>query len=166
MVTVDKTDLNIANMEGNMTYEELLDEEFGASELIHYENQNKEYRGMLLKTIPKNQIIRTRLAKKTAKKAGYFVAFWEKNNENTNVAYDKKNPADFLCIVVTENHLQGVFVFPKHVLVEKGILRSAGAKGKMAARFYPAWCRDLNKTAQKTQDWQLAFFKDYTTEES
>lgn len=149
-----------------MKYRALLEAEFGGFEIIRHEDQNNEYQGMVIQTAKDGRIIRTRLAKKTAKKAGYFAAFWEKNNENNNVAYDKKDATDFLCIAVMDIHLQGLFVFPKQVLVEKGIMSSAGAKGKMAVRFYPGWCQNLNNTARKTQDWQLAFFKDYPTEEN
>ncbi|MBF2400424.1 MepB family protein [Listeria seeligeri] len=133
-----------------MRYQALLEAEFGAFEIVQYEKQNKEYQGMVIKTAKDGCTIRTRLAKKTEKKEGYFVAF------------DKKDSPDFLCIVVNDEDLQGLFVIPKQVLVEKGILRSEGIKGKMAVRFYPAWCENLNKTAQKTQKWQLDFFKDYS----
>lgn len=146
----------------HLKYQALLEAEFGAFEIVQYEKQNKEYQGMVIKTAKDGCTIRTRLAKKTEKKEGYFVAFWEKNNQNTNVAFDKKDSPDFLCIVVNDEDLQGLFVIPKQVLVEKGILSSEGIKGKMAVRFYPAWCENLNKTAQKTQKWQVDFFKDYS----
>ncbi|PZF90326.1 hypothetical protein C1903_03875 [Listeria ivanovii] len=142
-----------------MSYQALLETEFGDFEIIRHEEQNNEYQGMLIQTTKDGSTIRTRLAKKTAKKEGYFVAFWEKNDQNTNVAFAEKNSPDFLCMVVIDNDLQGLFVIPKQILGEKGILSRAVRKGKMAARFYPAWCQNLNKTAQKTQSWQLAFFK-------
>lgn len=146
----------------HLRYQALLEAEFGGFEIVKYEDQNKEYQGMVIKTAKDGCTIRTRLAKKTEKKEGCFVAFWEKNDQNTNVAFDEKDSPDFLCIVVRDEDLQGLFVIPKQVLVEKGILRSEGTKGKMAVRFYPAWCQTLNKTAQKTQKWQLNFFKDYS----
>lgn len=149
----------------HLRYQELLKAEFGGFEIVQYEDQNKEYRGMLIKKEKNGCIIRARLAKKTDKKEGYFVAFWEKNNQNTNIPYGEKDSLDFLCIVVVDEGAQGLFVIPKQILVEKGVLSSEKLKGKMAVRFYPAWCQNLNKTAQKTQAWQLAFFKDYSTEE-
>lgn len=62
-----------------MEYEQLLQSELGELEIIREELQNKEYRGMIVKTAKDGTMTRTRLAKKTDKKAGYFVAFWEKD---------------------------------------------------------------------------------------
>ncbi|MGC3124314.1 MepB family protein, partial [Enterococcus faecalis] len=40
------------------------------------------------------------------------------------------------------------------------ILKTNQQKCNMAERFYPSWCQNLNKTAKKTQNWQLAYFTD------
>ncbi|EIP9783490.1 hypothetical protein LUE34_000576, partial [Listeria monocytogenes] len=54
-----------------MEYEQLLQSELGELEIIREELQNKEYRGMIVKTAKDGTMTRTRLAKKTDKKAGY-----------------------------------------------------------------------------------------------
>lgn len=145
-----------------MEYEQLLQSELGELEIIREELQNKEYRGMIVKTAKDGTMTRTRLAKKTDKKAGYFVAFWEKDEFGKNCPFDENDSADFLCIVVIDDDLNGIFVFPRQCLIEKGILTSEAGIGKMAARFYPTWCQDLNKTARKTQAWQQAYFRNYS----
>ncbi|MBF2441708.1 MepB family protein [Listeria innocua] len=145
-----------------MEYEQLLQSELGELEIIREELQNKEYRGMIVKIAKDGTMIRTRLAKKTDKKAGYFVAFWEKDELGKNCPFDENDSADFLCIVVIDGDLNGLFVFPRQCLIEKGILTSEVGIGKMAARFYPSWCQDLNKIAKKTQAWQQAYFKNYS----
>ncbi|ECL7819264.1 TPA: MepB family protein [Listeria innocua] len=145
-----------------MEYEQLLQSELGELEIIREELQNKEYRGMIVKTAKDDTTIRTRLAKKTNKKAGYFVAFWEKDEFGKNCPFNENDSADFLSIVVMDGDLNGLFVFPRECLIEKGILTSEVGIGKMAARFYPSWCQDLNKTAEKTQAWQQVYFKNYS----
>lgn len=64
----------------------------------------------------------------------------------------------FLCIVVIDDDLNGIFVFPRQCLIEKGILTSEAGIGKMAARFYPTWCQDLNKTARKNASLATGVF--------
>lgn len=52
---------------------------------IHEEYWNKEYEAINLSI---NKIsIKSRLAKKTPKKRGYFLALWKKDQENINVPY-------------------------------------------------------------------------------
>ncbi|MBC1344404.1 hypothetical protein HB799_10040 [Listeria welshimeri] len=145
-----------------MEYERLLQNELGELEIIQEELQNKEYRGMIVKTAKDGTMIRTRLAKKTDKKAGYFVAFWEKDEFGKNCPFDENDSADFLSIVVIDDDLKGVFVFPRQCLIDEGILTSEAGIGKMAARFYPTWCQDLNKIAKKMQAWQQGYFKNYS----
>jgi hypothetical protein len=57
----------------------------------------------------------------------------------------------------------GVFIFPKIILQEKGILSNQGKNkknGKRGIRVYPIWDKTMNKQAQKTQNWQLNYFLD------
>lgn len=115
----------------------ILEKAVGAITLLSEEKQNAEYEGFLCQVNESQQLIRSRLAKKTPKKEGYFVAFWEKNQEK-----------------------QGLFLLPKECLIQQKILKMHQQKGKMAARFYPSWCQNLNQTAKKTQKWQLTYFTD------
>ena len=122
------------------------------------EHQNSEYESFSFSI---NQYsFRNRLAKKIPTKKGYFVVFWEKDNNNKNKAFDYKNSPDFLIVNVFDNEHKGLFVFPKSELLKQKILRTSQVKGKMAIRVYPLWEQSLNKTAEKTQQWQLDYFID------
>ena len=101
---------------------------------------------------------RSRLAKKTPIKKGYFLALWTKDSKNNNIPYSYELSTDFIIILIKDGTKQGSFLFSKEVLKERGILSSEYSKGKMAFRVYPPWCIDLNKTACKTQSWQIEYF--------
>ncbi|MGX7025781.1 MepB family protein [Vagococcus hydrophili] len=122
------------------------------------EKQNEDYEGAVFSI---NQTTyRSRLTKLTPKKNGYFVAFWEKDSNNTNQAFSYAESPDFLILSIIDENKKGQFVFPKEVLHKQKILRSESQKGKMAIRVYPSWETDLNPTATKTQKWQLPHFVD------
>lgn len=88
------------------------------------------------------------------------MAFWEKNSSQKNEPFKEENSPELLAICVVDEDNRGVFVIPKKGLVKNNILATTNNKGKMAARFYPSWSDILNKTAKKTQDWQLKYFYD------
>ena len=52
----------------------------------------------------------------------------------------------------------GVFIFPKTVLHQNGILSDDKKDGKRGIRVYPPWDLTTNKQAQKTQLWQIDYF--------
>lgn len=125
---------------------------------LQIEEQNIDYEGA---TFCLNQrVYRTRLAKLTPKKKGYFVAAWEKDANGTNQAYQYEDSPNKLIVSVIDGEKCGQFIFPKSVLLAKGILKTATQKGKMAFRVYPNWVSDLNATATKTQAWQSDYFID------
>lgn len=103
---------------------------------------------------------RSRLAKLTPKKKGYFVAFWEKDTKGINQAYSYENSPEKLIVSVIDNERRGQFIFPKKALLKYGILKSPKQKGKMALRVYPSWVTELNTNAAKTQTWQVEYFID------
>lgn len=125
-------------------------------ENISYEKQNEDYEGMTF-TID-NQSFRSRLAKKTPTKKGYFVVFWEKDENNINQPFLFDDSPQETLVFVSDNEKRGVFQFPKEILLKKGILKVDKSKGKMGIRVYPEWESDLNQTATKTQQWQLDYF--------
>ncbi|MCJ7968080.1 MepB family protein [Lactococcus lactis] len=139
----------------------ILKDSFGNFEILNYEEQNSEYEGMVIQLASNNKIVRSRLAKKTPKKDGYFVAFWEKDNLNINQPFSDLDTPEALVILIDDEGKQGIFFIPKEVAVKNRILSNENQKGKMAMRFYPSWCKNLNSTAQKTQSWQLNYFKEY-----
>ena len=126
--------------------------------MLKRENQNSDYEGFLLQI--NNHVYRTRLAKLTPKKKGYFVAVWEKDSTGTNQAYNYEESPEKLIVSIIDGEKRGQFIFPKDVLLTYGVLKNSKQKGKMALRVYPSWITDLNETAKKTQAWQVLYFID------
>ena len=139
----------------------ILKDSIGNFEILNYEEQNSEYEGMVIQLANNNKIVRSRLAKKTPKKDGYFVAFWEKDSQNVNHPFSELDSIEVLAILINDEDERGIFLIPKEAAVKNRILSNENQKGKMAMRFYPSWCKNLNSTAQKTQSWQLNYFKEY-----
>lgn len=126
--------------------------------ILKREEQNSDYEGSILQI--NNYVYRTRLAKLTPKKKGYFVAMWEKDTTGTNQAYSYEESPEKLIVSIIDGKKCGQFIFPKNVLLKYGILKSTKQKGKMAIRVYPSWITGLNATAKKTQAWQIVYFID------
>ncbi|MHD0396437.1 MepB family protein [Staphylococcus simulans] len=122
------------------------------------ENWNEEYGAH--DCVINNQKFKARLAKKTPKKSGYFLALWKKNNSNKNIPFEEVDIENKLIINIQDGNKVGQFILPKEILAEKGIIQSKQHKGKMAFRIYPTWETGLNKTAQKSQKWQTQYFAD------
>ncbi|WP_413527170.1 MepB family protein [Marinilactibacillus psychrotolerans] len=122
------------------------------------EEQNSEYEGVRFNLL--NQTYRSRLAKTTPKKQGYFVVFWEKDDKDKNQPFSYLSSPDRVIVTVMDNEKIGQFIFPKTVLHKQGILSSEISKGKMAIRVYPSWISNLNPSAAKTQKWQVEYFAD------
>lgn len=125
------------------------------------EPDNQKYEGIRF-TID-HYTYRSRLAKRTPKKQGYFVVFWEKDSNGKNQPYLYDNSPDKIIISMIDHQRKGQFIFPKSVLLEKGILKNTNAKGKMAIRVYPSWETNLNKAAHHTQRWQQQYFLEVST---
>lgn len=142
-----------------MKSEKTLINTFGDFKILQYEEQNKEYEGVIIEIARDKRVIRCRLAKRTPKKEGYFVAFWEKDNSNTNTPFKDISSPDYLAIIIDDDDKKGIFILPKEIAISKGILSTNHKMGKMAMRFYPPWCTKLNNTARKTQQWQNEYFK-------
>ncbi|MBM7689597.1 hypothetical protein JOD15_002310 [Enterococcus ureilyticus] len=136
--------------------------EMGIDHLSEFkiEEQNKAYEGATFEV--GNQSFRSRRAKKTPKKLGYFVAFWEKDENRKNQPYDYESAPDKLIITIFDQDKIGQFVFPKSILADKNSLTNKKKRGKMALRLYPDWIKGLNKTAAETQRWQHSYFIDLT----
>ena len=128
---------------------------------VQEEIQNSAYAAGRFKLVSggSSKTVRFRVAKQTPTKVGQFVTFWENDANNNNQPYRLDNAPDLLVITVFKNEgVFGQFVFPKHILLEKNILTSGTNQGKMAIRVYPSWDKPTNKTAIKTQLWQLGYF--------
>lgn len=106
-----------------------------------------------------------RKAKVTPKKIGAFVAIWDKSVANKNVPLASQN-LDYLLIACEDGVWDGLFVFPKAVLLEKNIISENGNGGKLGFRVYPPWVSPDNAQAIDTQKWQMAYFVDLDKPES
>ncbi len=100
----------------------------------------------------------SRNAKITPKKAGQFVTFWKRNENGPIEPFEETGSADFYLVNVRSQGKFGQFVFPKSVLIEKGIISTKKKEGKRAFRVYPKWDVLSSKQAQRTQKWQLDYF--------
>lgn len=116
-------------------------EEYGAAEFL-YDGQRVKYR----------------VAKITPTKSGQFVTFWKRDGNGPIQPHDIEDPFDLFVARVRKGEQAGLFVFPKQVLLEKGILSKEGRGGKRAIRVYPPWDEADNPQAKKTQRWQTLYF--------
>jgi hypothetical protein len=99
-----------------------------------------------------------RQAKITPTKTGQFVTLWKRNSlKNVIEPFEIADDFDLVIINVKKENRLGQFVFPKSILIEKGIV-SDKKEGKRGIRVYPSWDLTQNKQAQKTQKWQLDYF--------
>ncbi|WP_163407582.1 MepB family protein [Flavobacterium ajazii] len=99
-----------------------------------------------------------REAKITPTKTGQFVTLWKRNISGTIEPFDFSDPIDFVIISARKENNFGLFIFPKSVLLEKGIFSTSAKEGKRAIRVYPPWDITTSKQAQKTQEWQVNYF--------
>ena len=105
-----------------------------------------------------SQKILFRQAKITPTKIGQFVTLWKRNIEkNVIEPFEVSDKIDLFVINVKTEIRFGQFVFPKSILIEKGIVTDK-KEGKLAIRVYPSWDVAENKQAIKTQKWQLDYF--------
>lgn len=105
-----------------------------------------------------------RNAKITAKKAGQFVTFWKRNRNGPIEPFYESDPIDFYIVNARIQNKLGQFVFPKSVLIKKGIISTQDKEGKRAFRVYPSWDIARSKQAERTQKWQLEYFYDISDE--
>lgn len=111
-------------------------------------------------SLNRKQII-SRSSKITPKKVGQFVTFWKRANDEASISpFDRDDNFDFFVVNIRKDNHFGQFVFPKALLIKKGIISTATKEGKRAFRVYPSWDIPTSKQAEKTQKWQLDYFYD------
>ena len=103
-----------------------------------------------------------RLSKITPTKTGQFVTIWKRNDKGITAPFDVSDNFDFLVITSKSEENLGQFVFPKTVLLEKGIICNNNTSGKRGIRVYPPWDISTSKQAEKTQSWQIQYFYSIT----
>jgi len=102
-----------------------------------------------------------RVAKTTPTKTGQFVTVWKRPHPDAEIApLDDADPVDVVIIAVANDDgaQHGFFIFPRKVLLERGVMSRAGQGGKRALRVYPPWCAPESGQALRTQRWQGAWF--------
>lgn len=99
-----------------------------------------------------------RLSKITPTKIGQFVTIWKRNDKGITAPFDVSDYFDFIVITSKFDKNMGQFVFPKSVLLEKGIISNNNTSGKRGIRVYPPWDIPTSKQAEKTQNWQIKHF--------
>jgi hypothetical protein len=120
------------------------------------EPESAEY-GACQLTISKRKII-FRVAKTTPTKSGQFVTIWKRMENGPIQPFDISDDFDLMIISTRKDNLLGQFVFPKSVLLTKGIISGNNKDGKRGIRVYPPWEPVTSKQAEKTQAWQLQYF--------
>ncbi|SRX54177.1 MepB family protein [Aequorivita sp. CIP111184] len=120
------------------------------------EPESKEYNACQFNIDGRLAISRT--AKITPKKMGQFVTFWKRNTQGITEPFSEADNFYFYTINVKKENRQGQFVFPKSILIAKGIVSTQKKDGKRGFRVYPVWDTPTSKQAEKTQQWQLDYF--------
>ncbi len=104
------------------------------------------------------RIVHYRVSKNTPTKTGQFVTIWQRNDLGITEPYNASDKFDFIMIVSLAERLRGLFIFPKLVLVEKGIVTANGKMGKRGIRVYPPWDVPGSRQGEMTQRWQTKYF--------
>jgi len=102
-----------------------------------------------------------RKAKITPTKTGQFVTLWKRNKAGVTQPHDYNDSIDIVVINTCSDIQLGQFVFPKSVLLQKGIFSTETKDGKRGFRVYPPWDNPTSNQAIKTQTWQLQYFLNY-----
>ncbi|GEQ85418.1 hypothetical protein ULMS_09260 [Patiriisocius marinistellae] len=100
----------------------------------------------------------SRNAKITPKKTGQFVTFWKRKNDGPIEPFQKEDIFDFYIVNLSTENTIGQFVFPKSILIKKGIISTHKKEGKRGFRVYPTWDIPTSTQALRTQKWQLDYF--------
>lgn len=96
----------------------------------------------------------------TPTKPGFFVTLWKRTSYGATMPYEESDPYLYYFISVKNEDFQGVFIFPKQTLIEKGVLSTKEKEGKRGFRLYAPWSKTQNAQAEKTQSWQKDFYFD------
>jgi hypothetical protein len=99
-----------------------------------------------------------REAKTTPTKAGQFVTLWKRNKNKIIEPFESTDKIDLVIINTHKEDNAGQFIFTKQALLNNKVFTHESKEGKRAIRVYPPWEKELNKQAQKTQQWQLEYF--------
>jgi hypothetical protein len=82
------------------------------------------------------------------------VTFWKRTGNGPIEPFNESDQIDFYTVTMRSENKLGQFVFPKSLLIKKGIISTRKKEGKRAFRIYPNWYVAKNKQAERTQKWQ------------
>lgn len=120
------------------------------------EAESKEYAACRFKLNDRSILCRN--GKKTPKKIGQFVTFWKRSLGGPIEPFHETDSFDYYIVNVQNERNLGQFVFPKSILLKKGIISTDKKEGKRAFRVYPSWDTTESMQAKRTQKWQLEYF--------
>jgi len=123
---------------------------------VTIEKEGKEYSAAQFELNDSKVISRT--AKITPTKTGQFVTFWKRNKQGVTEPYKESDDFDFYVVNVKNDLEFGQFVFPKSILIKKGIISTELKDGKRGFRVYPDWSSVNSKQAIQTKKWQSHYF--------
>nr|QXL80213.1 hypothetical protein [Vibrio sp.] len=132
--------------------------------------QNSQYDALAF-SIDGQQIL-YRKGHVTPDRPGHFLTIWKRSDgegpDSKKTRPFEKPDLDYLFVEVHDHQTskQGMFIFPLSVLLQKGVVRSEKAKGKMAVRVFPPWTSSrgeeksqvFSESAKRTQRWQCEYF--------
>lgn len=124
--------------------------------VFEIENESREYEACSFNL--NNLKILYRASKITPTKAGQFVTIWKRNEQGITQPFNYDDDFDVVIISSQNENNLGQFIFPKNVLLDKGIITGKFKNGKRGIRVYPPWDIVTNKQAEKTQAWQTKYF--------
>ena len=131
---------------------------------LQIEVESKDYDACRFTLNGLNIISRT--AKITPKKLGQFVTFWKRSGNGPIEPFEETDDFDFFVVNIRFEEKFGQFVFPKAVLIKKGIISTKNKEGKRAFRVYPSWDVVESKQAMQSQKWQLEYFEEIDNSDS
>lgn len=139
-------------------FKKLVYDKFGFALIgLNIEDESQEYGACSYKI--NGKAVQFRVSKITPKKAGQFVTIWKRNEQGITQPFEETDPIDFIIISSRNGDNFGQFIFPKSVLVDKGIITRKNKEGKRGIRVYPPWDKPISKHAIKTQGWQIRYFE-------
>ncbi|CAM1357760.1 MepB family protein [Tenacibaculum xiamenense] len=145
-------------MNKNLTYlkKELFDKQNLEFTNYNEESESQEYDACQFE-LNKKQVI-SRTSKITPKKIGQFVTFWKRDYNGPIAPFSELDAFDYFMISSIWDKRFGLFVFPRDILIKKGIISTTNKEGKRGFRIYPSWDEVQSKQAERTQKWQLNYF--------
>jgi hypothetical protein len=99
-----------------------------------------------------------RIAKVNPEKEGMVVNLSKKAVDEPIKPFDISDDFKFVIISSRNEDNLGLFIFPKSVLLNKGIIAGDQNEGKRTLKVYAPWEKTTSKQGAKNQQWQSEYF--------